>query len=107
MQFQLSDIGRRISSGSGIEQLMDDLGHALASGGSDMRMLGGGNPAKVPEVAELWRTTMQRLLTDAGLRRQHSHAGRERAIKLFRLEVHTRKCLDVYAEAISQFISAA
>lgn len=64
MQFQLSDIGRRISSGSGIEQLMDDLGHALAAGGSEMRMLGGGNPANVPEVAELWRTTMQRLLSD-------------------------------------------
>lgn len=64
MQFQLSDVGCRISSGSGIEQLMDDLGHALAAGGSEMRMLGGGNPAKIPEVAELWRATMQRLLSD-------------------------------------------
>lgn len=64
MQFQLSDIGRRISSGSGIEQLMDDLGHALAAGGSEMRMLGGGNPANIPQVAELWRATMQRLLSN-------------------------------------------
>ena len=64
MKFQLSDFGRHIASGSGIEQLMDDLGHALASGGGEMRMLGGGNPANIPQMAEVWRTTMQRLLSD-------------------------------------------
>lgn len=64
MNVQFSDIGRRISAGSGIEQLMDDLGHALAAGGSDMRMLGGGNPSLIPEVAKLWRQQMQSLLSD-------------------------------------------
>jgi len=63
MSFRFSKIGQRISAGSGIEQLMDDLGHALAAGGSQMRMLGGGNPAAIPEVTALWRAEMQRLLT--------------------------------------------
>lgn len=63
MPFQLSDLGLRISAGSGIEQLMDDLGHALAAGGGDMRMLGGGNPSNIPEVAQLWRTKMEELIT--------------------------------------------
>ena len=64
MNFDFSDIGRHISSGSGIEQLMDDLGHALASGGSDMRMLGGGNPSAIPEMTAVWRDEMQRLLRE-------------------------------------------
>lgn len=63
MNFEFSDIGQHISSGSGIEQLMDDLGHALASGGSNMRMLGGGNPSAIPEITAVWRDEMQRLLT--------------------------------------------
>ena len=65
MNFLFSDVGRQISAGSGIEQLMNDLGHALASGGSTMRMLGGGNPAAIPAIAELWRQEMQHLLSDA------------------------------------------
>lgn len=64
MHFRFSDLGSRISSGSGIEQLMDDLGHALAAGGSEMRMLGGGNPSCIPSVAENWRRQMQSLLSD-------------------------------------------
>lgn len=65
MNFQFSDVGLQISAGSGIEQLMNDLGHALASGGSAMRMLGGGNPAAIPDITELWRLEMQRLLSEA------------------------------------------
>lgn len=63
MEFELSDFGRHIASGSGIEQLMDDLGHALASGSGEMRMLGGGNPANIPHMADVWRNAMQRLLS--------------------------------------------
>lgn len=62
MNFQFSDFGKRLSAGSGIEQLMDDLGHALAAGGSEMRMLGGGNPAVIPQVCELWRSQMRSML---------------------------------------------
>lgn len=65
MDFPFSDIGKHISAGSGIEQLMDDLGHALAAGGTSMHMLGGGNPAAIPEVTAVWREQMQRLLTES------------------------------------------
>lgn len=40
---------------------MDDLGRAMAGG--EMLMLGGGNPALVPEVQALWRSRMAALLS--------------------------------------------
>jgi len=40
---------------------MDDLGNALAAGG-DICMLGGGNPAHIPEVQQCFRESMLRLL---------------------------------------------
>lgn len=43
---------------------MEDLGHALATGGGDMRMLGGGNPALIPEVEAVWRRRMQEMMAD-------------------------------------------
>lgn len=65
MSLQFSSFGQRIRQGSGIEQLMDDLGHALAAGGSEMHMLGGGNPAAIPEVTAIWRATMAQLLQES------------------------------------------
>ena len=64
MKFQFSTIGKQLSGGSGIEQLMDDLGHALHAGGPKMRMLGGGNPAAIPEMTAVWREEMLRLITE-------------------------------------------
>ncbi|MFP4351929.1 MAG: valine--pyruvate transaminase [Puniceicoccaceae bacterium] len=61
-----SSIGRRMSRGSGIEDLMDDLGKALVSGGDSVAMLGGGNPAPIPEGRRLWRRRMKELLEDEG-----------------------------------------
>lgn len=46
---QFSAFGEKFTSQAGITSLMEDLGHALASG-SDMIMMGGGNPAHIPEV---------------------------------------------------------
>ncbi len=51
-----------LTGGSGIETLMDDLGHALAEGGAGIRMLGGGNPALIPEVNAVWRRRMEEIL---------------------------------------------
>lgn len=65
MQPSFSSFGNRVVQGSGIEQLMDDLGHALAEGGSEMHMLGGGNPAAIPEVTAIWRDVMRRLLDES------------------------------------------
>jgi len=72
MSYQFSDFGRHLGSGSGIEELMDDLGHALASGGPNLKMLGGGQPARIPEVDAVWRRRMEELLEETG--------GLERAI---------------------------
>ncbi len=42
---------------------MDDLGQAM-DGRSDMRMLGGGNPAHIPEVNEIWRRRSAEILAN-------------------------------------------
>lgn len=66
MATEFSNIGRRLGSGSGIEELMDDLGHALASGGPDIKMLGGGQPARIPEINAVWQRRMEEILADPG-----------------------------------------
>lgn len=63
MELECSDVGERLSGPTGITRLMQDLGTALA-GGSRMRMLGGGNPAHIPEVQAVWRRCMRELLDD-------------------------------------------
>ncbi len=50
-----------LSGPSGIQELMDDLGSAMTEH-PDMRMLGGGQPAAIPQVQALWREQMTRLL---------------------------------------------
>jgi valine--pyruvate aminotransferase len=55
--------GTRFTAESGILQLMDDLGKAL-SGPRKKYMLGGGNPALIPEVAAVWRAEMTNILAD-------------------------------------------
>ncbi|MHC4625190.1 MAG: valine--pyruvate transaminase [Planctomycetota bacterium] len=58
---KVSKFGKRIAEMSGISKLMDDLGNALAAG-QDVLMLGGGNPAHIPEVQAYFRESMLRLL---------------------------------------------
>ena len=58
---KLSRFGKRFSRPSGIVQLMQDLGSAMAGNG-DYLMLGGGNPAHIPEVQAFFVDRMQRLL---------------------------------------------
>jgi valine--pyruvate aminotransferase len=65
--FEKSLFGERIASGSGIEELMDDLGRSLAGAHGPMRMLGGGNPAHIPEMQAIWRDRMAAILSDAPL----------------------------------------
>lgn len=60
-----SRLGDRYTARSGILQLMDDLGKALA-GSEKKYMLGGGNPALIPEMAAVWRRQMQAMLDDGG-----------------------------------------
>lgn len=65
MSYEFSDFGRHLGCGSGIEELMDDLGHALAGGG-DVKMLGGGQPARIPEMNAVWRRRLEELEDEAG-----------------------------------------
>ena len=59
-----------LAGGSGIEQLMDDLGHALGSSGPSPHMLGGGNPAHIPAMEEVWQRRMQEISCDPGTLRR-------------------------------------
>ena len=55
--FRISQFGENLGPHSGIIELMDDLGKAMATG--DMLMMGGGNPAIIPEVVEAFRGRMK------------------------------------------------
>jgi len=66
MDFEFSKLGHELAVGSGIGELMEDLGNALAQGGDEIRMLGGGQPAHIPEVNALWRRRMAEILGEPG-----------------------------------------
>ena len=63
MDYSLSRFGEKMSSPSGITELMDDLGKAM-SGAESVLMLGGGNPADIPEMQDIWHREMHDLITD-------------------------------------------
>ena len=60
---KLSNFGEKVYRDSGIKSLMDDLGNALAVN-KDMLMLGGGNPAHIPQVQAIFRQSMEDILED-------------------------------------------
>jgi valine--pyruvate aminotransferase len=66
MSYEFSLFGTHLGSGSGIEELMDDLGHALASGCGEVKMLGGGQPARIPEMDSIWQRRLMELAAEAG-----------------------------------------
>ena len=66
MSYEFSKFGQHLGCGSGIGELMDDLGHALASGGPDLKMLGGGQPARIPEMEAVWRRRLEELMQEPG-----------------------------------------
>ena len=60
---KFSKFGQKFTQPTGISQLMDDLGDALKSD-QPINMLGGGNPAKIEEVNELFLATYRALGND-------------------------------------------
>lgn len=56
-----SNFGQKMTAKSGINELMDDLGNAMKSN-EILAMLGGGNPARIPEVERQIRKRMEHLL---------------------------------------------
>jgi valine--pyruvate aminotransferase len=65
MEISFSELGSKLGGPCGILELMDDLGRALTTDPA-MRMMGGGNPAHVPAVQEIWRRRMVEMLEDGG-----------------------------------------
>lgn len=63
-----SEFGTRLGQGSGIAELMTNLGEALAGGG-DVKMLGGGQPAHIPEVEAAWEQRWRELAEGGELRK--------------------------------------
>jgi valine--pyruvate aminotransferase len=61
-----SEFGQGLCCGSGIGELMDDLGHALAAGGDHIHMLGGGQPAHIPKMDALWRQRIEAIAATPG-----------------------------------------
>ncbi len=59
---KLSQFGKRFTAKTGIMELMEDLGRAM-NGSGDICMLGGGNPAHIPEMNAIWRKRMEEILS--------------------------------------------
>lgn len=61
---KLSAFGEKLTAKTGILQLMDDLGNALSKG--NVLMLGGGNPAHIPQMEDLWKKRMEQIMKNKG-----------------------------------------
>ncbi|PVZ69706.1 valine--pyruvate transaminase [Pelagibaculum spongiae] len=67
---QFSKFGEKFTGNSGILSLMDDLGRALAASGENTVMMGGGNPAHIPEVEQILQQRMLEIAQDPALLRR-------------------------------------
>jgi valine--pyruvate aminotransferase len=56
--------GKKMTSKAGILSLMDDLGKAKSDNAEPMVMMGGGNPANIPEFQEIMRQELLELCND-------------------------------------------
>ena len=59
---KFSNWSDRIKREVGLINLMKDLGTAAASEGHPLYMLGGGNPAHIPEMEKYFRTQMENVM---------------------------------------------
>lgn len=60
---QVSKFGQHFTRNTGARELMDDLGAALA-GDDPVMMLGGGNPAHIPAVEDVFRARLREVISD-------------------------------------------
>jgi valine--pyruvate aminotransferase len=60
-----SKFGTKFTQPNGITQLMDDLGKANQSGNPDIIMLGGGNPALIPESHAVFVKELEKLIASS------------------------------------------
>lgn len=66
MAFQYSNFGERFTQPSGAFELMDDLARAM-SGQSELLMLGGGNPGRIPAMQRIFRKRLAEVAADRAL----------------------------------------
>jgi valine--pyruvate aminotransferase len=59
---KLTKFGDKFTGTLGIQELMDDLGKAMASSDGNQIMLGGGNPGHLTEVQALFRQSMETIM---------------------------------------------
>jgi hypothetical protein len=59
MDLQASTSAQELGANAGIMELMDDLGKAM-TGNSKVLMLGGGNPAGIPDRQKIWHEVIAR-----------------------------------------------
>jgi valine--pyruvate aminotransferase len=64
MSTRFSQFGERFTRPTGALELMSDLG-AATSGNREYLLLGGGNPARIPEMEQVFRRAMARIVGDA------------------------------------------
>jgi valine--pyruvate aminotransferase len=61
---EFSNFGNKFGGDAGILSLMKDMGEALAGGGDDIIMMGGGNPGHIPEFQKKMQLRLQNLAAD-------------------------------------------
>jgi valine--pyruvate aminotransferase len=57
---KVSSFGEKLTQKTGILELMDDLGRAMSTD-RHLLLLGGGNPARIPEIDKIWRQRWQEI----------------------------------------------
>lgn len=63
-QMNFTKFGKKMTSNAGILSLMDDLGKAKSDTVEPLVMMGGGNPAQIPEFQELMRQELLELCSE-------------------------------------------
>jgi alanine-alpha-ketoisovalerate/valine-pyruvate aminotransferase len=59
----LTHFARQMTAPSGVNRAMDEMGKAFA-GGETIAMFGGGNPAQIPKVTEIFKTCLEQIAAD-------------------------------------------
>jgi valine--pyruvate aminotransferase len=78
-----SSFAHRFTKESGITELMQDLGDAINSNDPELCMLGGGNPAIIPQVMDVFRQETQALIDSRQWDQTLGHYSSPQGDKLF------------------------
>jgi len=96
MSQNYSKFGQKFTRYSGIARLMDDLGKANHSDDENIIMLGGGNPALVPEAHTIFVDELNQLINNADVDQMLSHYDGPKGSEVF---------IDVFVEMMNDHYS--